>query len=172
MSTRRSRVPVVAAIAVLVAACGNDERTSSASAVAMKPVIEGALEPDEESMFLGLRTVVYDVGDLGRAKEWYSDVLGFDPYFDEPFYVGFNVGGFELGLHPAEGGAAPGQGGTVVYWGVHDIQTAVSRLLELGATVHGEIQDVGEGIRVASVVDPFGNLLGVIENPHFELSAH
>jgi predicted enzyme related to lactoylglutathione lyase len=120
-------------------------------------------------MFLGLRTVVYQVGDLQGAKEWYGRALGFDPYFDEPFYVGFNVGGFELGLHPAEDGGPTGLGSATAYWGVEDIEAATARLLELGATLHGEIQDVGEGIRVASVLDPFGNLLGVIQNPHFKI---
>ncbi|MGD2215103.1 MAG: VOC family protein [Gemmatimonadales bacterium] len=118
-------------------------------------------------MFLGLRTVVYEVDDLEKAKQWYSRVLGFGPYFDEPFYAGFNVGGFELGLHPAEEGATLGAGGALAYWGVEDIKAVLARLEELGAPVHGEIQDVGEGILVASVIDPFGNLLGIIQNPHF-----
>ncbi len=122
-------------------------------------------------MFLGLRTVVCYVEDLERAKAWYAELLGFDPYFDTPYYVGFNVGGFELGLHPAEEGSAAGGGGSVVYWGVDDVAAAMQKLLQLGATLHGAIQDVGEGIRVASVEDPFGNVLGVIENPHFSLPA-
>jgi predicted enzyme related to lactoylglutathione lyase len=118
-------------------------------------------------MFLGLRTVVYVVEDLEAAREWYSKALGHEPYFAEPYYVGFNVGGFELGLHPPEEEGPGGLGGTTAYWGVEDIEAAMSRLLDLGATVHGEIQDVGEGILVASVIDPFGNLLGIIRNPHF-----
>lgn len=121
-------------------------------------------------MFLGLRTVAYRVDDLEAAKTWYSEALGIAPYFDEPYYVGFNVGGFELGLYPAEDGVPVGIGGATVYWGVDDIEAAVERLLALGATLHGEIQDVGEGILVASVVDPFGNLLGVIRNPHFRIT--
>ncbi len=120
-------------------------------------------------MFLGLRTVAYVVEDLDKAKQWYTQVLGFEPYFDEPFYVGFNVGGFELGLHPAEEDAPIGAGGTLVYWGVQDIGAVMRRLEELGAPVHSDIQDVGDGILVASVVDPFGNLLGIIQNPHFKL---
>lgn len=120
-------------------------------------------------MFLGLRTVVYRVDDLEAAKTWYAEVLGIEPYFDEPYYVGFNVGGFELGLHPAEDDTSVGIGGATVYWGVDDIETAVAKLLQHGAIMHGEIQDVGEGILVASLVDPFGNLLGVIRNPHFRL---
>lgn len=118
--------------------------------------------------FLGLRTVIYSVNDLERAKAWYTEVLGQEPYFDEPFYVGFNVGGFELGLDPSEENR-PGAGGSTTYWGVEEIEAAHARLLELGARDHGPVQDVGGGIRVASVLDPFGNVFGIIENPHFKL---
>ena len=120
-------------------------------------------------MFRGLRTAIYHVGDLDRAKEWYGMVLGIRPYFDEPFYVGFDVGGFELGLQPDEPGARRASTGVVPYWGVDDADPAFGRLLELGATEHSGVQDVGDGIRVASVLDPYGNVLGVIENPHFSL---
>jgi predicted enzyme related to lactoylglutathione lyase len=123
-----------------------------------------------QEMILGLRTAIYRVGDLERAKEWYGAVLGKGPYFDEPFYVGFDVGGFELGLQPQElGYPASGGEGVVVYWGVEDADDAHARLLELGATERGGIQDVGGGIRIAAVLDPFGNVFGVIENPHFSL---
>ena len=120
-------------------------------------------------MFLGLRTVAYQVDDLEAAVRWYTEALGFGPYFHEPFYVGFNVGGYELGLHPAEDEPA-GEGGVVVYWGVDDVEAAMQKLLGLGASMHGDIQDVGEGILVASVTDPFGNILGIIRNPHFKLA--
>ena len=120
-------------------------------------------------MFQGLRTVIYQVGDLEQAKAWYSTVLGIEPYFDEPFYVGFNVGGFELGLQPDAAGLSRAGDSVITYWGVSQIETAFKRLLELGATVHEEIQDVGGDIRVASVMDPFGNIVGIIENPHFSL---
>ncbi|MGI9182211.1 MAG: VOC family protein [Longimicrobiaceae bacterium] len=118
-------------------------------------------------MFKGLRTVIYQVDDLGRAKSWYATALGFEPYFDEPFYVGFNVGGFELGLLPADSGAHRGQGGVFAYWGVEDADAALRRLLELGALEHQGVEEVGGGIRVATVLDPFGNILGIIENPNF-----
>jgi catechol 2,3-dioxygenase-like lactoylglutathione lyase family enzyme len=74
-------------------------------------------------MILGLRTVMYHVDDINQAKEWYAQVLGFQPYFDEPFYVGFNVNGYELGLHPADSEMTKG-GSTFAYWGVQDCQTA------------------------------------------------
>ena len=67
--------------------------------------------------FLGLRTAIYAAPDLARAKEWYSKAFGIDPYFDEPFYVGYSVGGFELGLDPDTSGEKPGPGGSVSYWG-------------------------------------------------------
>lgn len=118
--------------------------------------------------YLGLRTVVYHVADLDAAKVWYSDVLGQGPYFDEPFYVGFNVGGFELGLLPIEDPTGElGSGKSIAYWGVSSIDQSWSRLLERGASAHSDIQDVGGGIKVAAVNDPFGNVFGIIENPHF-----
>ncbi|GAB3842764.1 VOC family protein [Hymenobacter jeollabukensis] len=120
-------------------------------------------------MFQGLRTIVYPVRDLARARQWYTQVLGQPPYFDEPFYVGFNVGGYELGLDPNSPGTGPG--GPVTYWGVPDAAAAYTRLLELGAQSHEAVHEVGGGIYVGCVLDPFGNLLGVIQNPHFQLPA-
>jgi len=118
-------------------------------------------------VFLGLRTAIYHVDDIDEGKRWYSEVLGVKPYFDEPFYVGFNVAGYELGLQP---GAADGKAdGAVAYWGVQDAAAAYQRILELGATIHEAVQDVGQGIKVATVKDPFGNIFGIIENPNFKL---
>lgn len=117
-------------------------------------------------MFLGLRTVIYRVRDLGAAKAWYAAALGIQPYFDEPFYVGFEVGGYELGLHPHEG-EIPIGANEVAYWGVPDIEAAHQHMLDRGATPRDPIQEVGGGIKVAGVVDPYGNVIGLIENPHF-----
>jgi predicted enzyme related to lactoylglutathione lyase len=119
-------------------------------------------------MILGLRTAIYPAPDLDAAKRWYSEVLGQAPYFDEPFYVGFSVGGFELGLLP---GAQPGTAGPQPLWGVASIESAYARLLELGASALEPVAEVGEGIKVAAVQDPFGNRLGIIENPHFNASS-
>ncbi|HLF15565.1 MAG TPA: VOC family protein [Bacteroidota bacterium] len=119
-------------------------------------------------MLKGLRTALYHVSDLAAAKLWYSGVLGKEPYFDEPFYVGFNVGGFELGLDPDLTGVSPGNS-HAAYWGVDDIERCHARLIALGATERSGIQDVGGGIKVASVIDPFGNPLGIIENPVFRI---
>lgn len=113
-------------------------------------------------MFLGLRTVIYPAKDLAASKAWYEKALGFPPYFDEPFYVGFNVGGYELGLIP-DGTS------TETYWGVEKIQDAWDDLIAKGAQPQDEPKDVGSGIWVATVIDPQGNALGIIENPHFKL---
>lgn len=115
-------------------------------------------------MLRGLRTTVYHVRDLARSKAWYADLLGYGPYFDEPFYVGFDVGGYELGLLPAVPDELPG---AVTYWGVEDIEAVVAALIDRGANAVDPVTDVGEGIRLATVRDPMGNLLGVIENPNF-----
>jgi predicted enzyme related to lactoylglutathione lyase len=115
-------------------------------------------------MILGLRTAIYPTPDLARGKRWYSAVLGRDPYFDEPFYVGFSAGGFELGLVPD---GEPGVAGVRAYWGVSDADAELARIVALGAEVHEPVADVGGGIRIASVRDPFGNLFGIVENPHF-----
>lgn len=120
-------------------------------------------------MLLGLRTWKVVARDLARAKAWYTQVVGHGPYFDQPFYVGFEVGGYELGIVPAEGADQPGTSGAVTYWGVSDVDATYARLLELGATPHEPIQDVGEGIRLGTVLDPDGNVLGVILNPHFKV---
>lgn len=121
-------------------------------------------------MILGLRTAIYHVNDLDKAKEWYANAFGVKPYFDEPFYVGFDIGGYELGLNPDLSETGSGPGGAVAYWGVAEIGGAVERLERLGAVVKIRPHDVGGGIKVATVADPFGNLIGLIENPHFKLA--
>ena len=119
-------------------------------------------------MLLGLRTVIYPAPDLAAAKAWYSKFLDQEPYFDQPFYVGFSVGGFELGLLP---NATPGTAGAQAYWGVRNAGEAYAGLLALGASSLQAVTDVGEGIKVAAVADPFGNRLGIIENPNFDAKA-
>jgi predicted enzyme related to lactoylglutathione lyase len=117
--------------------------------------------------FRGLRTAIYAVADLTKAKAWYTDVLERAPYFDEEFYVGFNVGGFELGLVPEPDAPPERDAAGVAFWGVADASAAYARLVALGAADHEEVQDVGGGVKIGAVRDPFGNVLGVVENPHF-----
>lgn len=117
-------------------------------------------------MLLGLRSVIYPTRDLTVAKAWYRAVLGQEPYFDQPFYAGFAVGGFELGLDP-NAQVRTGEGGPVAYWGVTNIEEALQRLRDMGVAEPSPIHDVGEGIRMATLTDPSGNAVGIIENPHF-----
>ncbi|MFI9789133.1 VOC family protein [Kitasatospora sp. NPDC051984] len=109
--------------------------------------------------------MIYPAPDLAAAKVWWTSVLGVEPYFDEPFYVGFNVGGYELSLDPNGDPAA----GPVTYWGVRDADVALKSVVAAGATVRSAVQEVGGGIRVATVVEPTGAVVGLIENPQFVL---
>ena len=120
-------------------------------------------------MVTGLGTVIYPVTDVSRAKAWYASAFQQQPYFDRPFYVGFNIAGYELGLDPNQAVTRTGRGGGVAYWRVAEIESAVQHFVAAGAITVTPAQDVGEGIKVAAVADPFGNLIGLIENPHFEL---
>lgn len=117
-------------------------------------------------MLQGLRTVIYPAPELKKATEWYTAVLGEKPYFEEPFYVGFDVGGYELGLQPER---IPGTAGSIVYWGVDNIEEMWAKLMKLGATPDEEVTNVGGDIFVATVKDPFGNIFGIIRNPNFSI---
>ncbi|MGI4791790.1 MAG: VOC family protein [Janthinobacterium lividum] len=118
-------------------------------------------------MLQGLRSQIYQVADLAAAKAWYTKLLGKPPYFDEPFYVGFDVGGFELGLQPSDNPDEAQAKDAATYWGVSDAEAAYAQLLALGAKDYQPVQDVGGGIKLGAVIDPQGSILGVIENPHF-----
>ena len=117
-------------------------------------------------MLLGLRTVIYPARDLAASRAWFTRLLGFEPYFDEPFYVGYAVGGYELGLDPNADPAA----GPITYWGVASVDDELAALVAGGATLRTPVQDVGDGIRVATVLEPGGSVLGIIENPHFSIT--
>jgi predicted enzyme related to lactoylglutathione lyase len=119
-------------------------------------------------MLKGLRTIIYPVTDLAQAKEFYSALTGTIPYFDQPFYVGYDVGGYELGLDPNQT-PATSTNGPCTYWGVDIIESALHSVLAIGAKPHTPITDVGDSIKVATVLDPFGNVVGLIENPHFKI---
>ncbi|HEY9178266.1 MAG TPA: VOC family protein [Flavipsychrobacter sp.] len=121
-----------------------------------------------QTPFHGLRTAIYKVYDIAEATSWYTQVLGIEPYFNESFYVGFNVGGFELGLQPQDE-IAEKPDTVMTYWGVDDVAATHAMLLSAGASPHEEPTEVGGGIIVAAVKDPWGNVFGIIYNPHFTL---
>ncbi len=122
-----------------------------------------------EPPILGLRTCIYKVGNLNEARDWYAKAFAIAPYFDEPFYVGFNIQGYELGLLPEEEATTDKPATVLTYWGVNDIHSEYKRFLSLGATYHEEPTNVGGELMVATVKDPYGNIIGLIYNPHFEL---
>ena len=109
-----------------------------------------------------LATVIYAAPDLEKAKAWYIVAFEQKPYFDEPFYVGFDIGGCELGLDP---NLPLQEGSTVTYWEIQDIEKEFAQLIELKATAVDKPTDVGGGILVATVKDPFGNKIGLIQMP-------
>ena len=121
--------------------------------------------PAMTTTFLGLRTVIYPAADLAAAKAWWTQMTGVAPYFDEPFYVGYSLGGFELGLLPD----ADAADGALTYWGVADVAAAVQEALSGGATSHTPPSEVGDGIVTATVRTPQGSILGFIDNPHFAI---
>jgi len=129
-------------------------------------------------MLRGMATASYWTADMDAARAWYTELLGVEPYFERPgggapaAYLEYRIGDYqhELGLVDARyrpSGDAEAPGGVVLYWAVDDVQAALDRLLELGATLHEPVKARGEGFNTASVVDPFGNVLGIMENPHY-----
>lgn len=115
--------------------------------------------------FRGLRTAVYHATDLPKASAWYARALDLEPYFEAPYYVGFQVGGAELGLDPDPEGVPAGAGGVIAYWAVDSVEAALTRLVGLGARLRTPAQEVGGGVTVATIWDPFSNILGLIETP-------
>jgi|TARA_R110000737_G_scaffold202403_1_gene221592 predicted enzyme related to lactoylglutathione lyase len=123
----------------------------------------------EDAQILGLRTTIYKVEDLHKAKKWYSKAFDQNPYFDEPFYVGFSIGGYELGLMPNEEKDMKKSDNVLSYWGVENIQETYERFISNGAVSHEEPNNVGGEMMVASIRDPWGNVIGLIFNPFFKL---
>jgi len=119
--------------------------------------------------FLGLRTTIYKVPDLQKAKDWYEQAFDTKAYFVEDFYVGFNIGGYELGLLPEPDSTSSKSENVVAYWGVDNINESYSKLIKNGATEHEKPMNVGGELWVASVRDPWDNVIGIIYNPAFKL---
>jgi predicted enzyme related to lactoylglutathione lyase len=120
---------------------------------------------------LGLRTTIYKVSDIDKAKNWYEQAFQTKAYFDEPYYVGFSIGGFELGLQPDDTKPEAKVESVVSYWGVEDIDGTYQRLLDLGATENEKPYNVGDELMTATLKDPFGNVIGLIYNPYFKLDS-
>jgi predicted enzyme related to lactoylglutathione lyase len=109
----------------------------------------------------GIKTFIYPVKDLAKAKVLYSELLGVEPYMDEAYYLGFNVEGQDIGLDPS--GHSQGMTGPVGYWHVDDIKKSLKVLLDAGAEAQQEVKDVGGGKLIASVKDADGNIIGLIQ---------
>jgi predicted enzyme related to lactoylglutathione lyase len=128
-------------------------------------------------MLRGLTTVSFWADDLIAARDWYADLLGIEPYFQRPeegppAYIEFRIGADEdeLGLidrRYAPAGASRDPGGAVIHWQVDNVAAAVARLVEHGATEYQPIVERDAGFVTASVLDPFGNVLGLMYSPHF-----
>ncbi|WP_217242575.1 VOC family protein [Streptomyces sp. AC555_RSS877] len=113
-------------------------------------------------MTAGLNTIVYPVKDIARAKALFSALLEVEPYADEPYYVGFKDAGQDVGLDP--NGHAKGMTGPVPYWHVADIRGRLAALLDAGAELLQDVQEVGGGRMIASVKDADGNLVGLVQD--------
>lgn len=129
------------------------------------------------SILRGMTTVSFYADDLKAARAWYSELLGIEPYFqrpdaENPAYIEFRVGDYqhELGIissayRPKNAATTPG--GAILFWHVDDIKATFEKLKSMGATEYEPITSRGEGFITASVVDPFGNILGIMVNQHY-----
>ena len=111
----------------------------------------------------GIKTVLHPVSDLAAAKAVYTALLGVAPQADSSYYVGFDAGGQHIGLLP--GGGPQGMTSPVAYWEVPDIEAKLAEVTAAGATLKEPVRDVGGGRRVATVTDPDGNVLGLLQDP-------
>ncbi|MDA9129238.1 VOC family protein [Candidatus Gracilibacteria bacterium] len=115
---------------------------------------------------LGLRSHIIQAEDIVAVAAWYEKVLNKKPYFQAECYIGFDAGGCELGIFQRESGYTEIGNNIEIYWGVEDISSELTRPIELGATKKDDVVDVGGGVFMASVIDPFGNFFGIIYNPN------
>ena len=126
----------------------------------------------------GLATVSFYAADTKAAKKWYSELLGIEPYFqrpdsENPAYIEFRLGDYqhELGIidsrYAPKGAAVAGPGGAVVYWHVDDMTATLEKLKAMGAKEYEPLTKREAGFITASVIDPFGNILGIMYNPHY-----
>jgi len=131
-------------------------------------------------MFRGFATLTYYADDLTAARDWYTELLGVQPYYAfpeppaPPAYIEFRLGddADELGFidrRYAPAGASGTPGGAVMHWHIDDLHGTLEKLLAMGATAYQPVTEHGDGsgFTTAAVVDPFGNVLGIMHNPHF-----
>jgi predicted enzyme related to lactoylglutathione lyase len=114
-------------------------------------------------MAQGIKTIIYPVKDIAKAKAIFSKLAAVKPEMDQPYYVQFNVDGQQIGLDP--NGHAQGATGPINYWDVDDIRKTMQSLIEAGARKHQDIKDVGGGKLIGSVKDADGNVIGLLQNP-------
>jgi len=115
------------------------------------------------SEILGIATLIFPTDNLAASKQWWQTALGKEPYFDEPFYVGFDINGYELGINPKASASI----GPVAYLRVENIVRAFSDFIDNGCSIVGGISDVGADIQVGELRNPDGQVFGVIQNPNF-----
>jgi len=129
-------------------------------------------------MLRGVATMSYFAADVKAAKKWYSELLGIEPYFqrpdaENPAYIEFRIGDYqqELGIIDSKFvphvNTAASPAGIITYWHVDDVNASLERLVAMGAKQLDAPQDRGRGFITASVIDPFGNILGIMYNPHY-----
>jgi len=129
-------------------------------------------ELKNKNQFCGIATMNFFASDLEKAKEWYSDLFRIDPYFVVPGYIEFQLGddSVELGIIDSKyesGASSEIHSGAVVYWQVSNLDEAAERIKNLGGKVHRPVVERGNGLITASFIDPFGNILGIMHNPHY-----
>jgi predicted enzyme related to lactoylglutathione lyase len=132
---------------------------------------------ESKTMFRGMANVSYWADDVKAARKWYAELFGMEPYFqrpdaENPGYIEYRIGDYqhEVGIIDKKympKAATPGSGGAVLYWHVDDIQKGMERLLAMGAKEYEPITKRGEGFTTAAVIDPFGNVLGIMYNRHY-----
>ncbi|HTV10478.1 MAG TPA: VOC family protein [Acidimicrobiales bacterium] len=110
----------------------------------------------------GIKTVLHPVSDLAKAKAVYAALLGVAPQADSSYYVGFDAAGQHIGLVP--GGGPQDMTSPVAYWHVADIEAKLAEVTAAGATLKEPARDVGGGRLVATVTDPDGNVLGLLQD--------
>jgi predicted enzyme related to lactoylglutathione lyase len=122
-------------------------------------------------MFRGFATISYFADDMTAAEAWYTELLGVPPYFRRPGYLEYRIGDYQAELGIIDRRFAPhsphGPAGVIMQWHVDDLEASLERLISLGAKELQGITPRGEGFVTASVVDPFGNVVGIMTNPHY-----